>query len=193
MTSESGGSVVGLSTTATYVRMIRPASCLHDVECTTTGVRGYHLITSSTTSAGVAEGGSPTRSESACIGFIQKRAPLLRPIGRTSSVCAVNCGDHGWEEMGGPIVSIRDASDGLALRPIVLDDAPDGAHLSRGDLLLVGRAPVLLDLRDDLRPRTASGPSAPAGDLHQHAKRLHKEGVPCRPWRSLKTSRSRPS
>src|SRR5256885_16464312 len=109
MTSESGGSVVGLSTTATYVRMIRPASCLQDVECTTTGVRGYHLITSSTTSAGVAEGRSPTPGEPARIGFLQKRGPPLSPIGRTSSVSAVNRPDHGWEGTGGPLVSTKGA------------------------------------------------------------------------------------
>src|SRR6266568_5507312 len=117
--------------------MIRPSSCRHDVEWTTTGVSGYHVKTSSTTSAGFAEGGSPTRSESAWSGFIQKRAPSLSPTGSTSSVWAVKRGDHGRDEMGGPIVSIRVWIGGLLLRAIAFNDAPDRAHLGRRDLLLV--------------------------------------------------------
>src|SRR5438552_11647604 len=176
--------------------MIRPSSCLQDVEWTTTGVSGYHFKTSSTTSAGVAEEGSPTRSESAWSGFIQKRAPSLSPTGRTSSVWAVKRGDHGTEETGGPMVSIRAWIEGLLLRAIApagyMDDTPDRANLGTGDLLLVRGAPVLLDIGHDLRPRAAGRPSAPAGDFHEHAKSLACEGVPCRTWRSRKTSKSHP-
>src|SRR5207253_6114187 len=93
---------------------------------------------------------------------------------------------------GGPMVSIRVWIEGLLLRAIAFYDAPDGADLGRRDLLLVRGAPMLLDVRDDLRPRTAGRPPAPAGDFHQHAKSLPCEGVPCRTWRSPKTSKSRP-
>src|SRR5439155_26441402 len=73
-TSESGGRLDGGLTTATYERMIRLSWWRHDVEWTTIGVSGYPLNTSSTTSAGFAEAGRPTRSDSAWSGFIQKRS-----------------------------------------------------------------------------------------------------------------------
>src|SRR5438874_12957908 len=121
--------------------MIRPSSCLQDVEWTTTGVSGYHFKTSSTTSAGVAEEGSPTRSESAWSGFIQKRAPSLSPTGRTSSVWAVKRGEHGTEETGGPMVSIRAWIEGLLLRAFVhagfMEDTTDHADIGTMTLMLI--------------------------------------------------------
>src|SRR3989454_2162377 len=165
---------------------MRPSSWRHDVEWTTIGPSEYHFSTSSTTSAGFAEVGRPTCSESACIGFIQNRAPSRKPTGRTSRVWATKFGDHGTEEIGGPIVSTSSAILPLAVRRLgpvlpaipvtglgpVRDGPPDRPDLGRGDLLLVLGASVRLDAGDDLRLRASCRPPTPAGDFHQHAKSL---------------------
>src|SRR5438270_4135990 len=166
--------------------MIRPSSCRHDVEWTTLGASGYHFNASRTTSTGLAAVGKPTRSESACIGFIQNSAPSRNPTGRTSSVCATKFGDQGTDEIGGPMASTSAAILPLALRrwkrvlpaiPVtglgpVRDGAPDRPDLGRRDLLLVLGAPVRLDARDDLGLRASGRPPAPAGDFHHHAQSL---------------------
>src|SRR5260370_1002523 len=98
--------------------MIRPCSCRHDVEWTTSGSSGYHFMTSRTASTGLAAGERPTRSESAWIGFIQTSRPSRSATGRTSRVWATNRGDQSTVEMGGPIASTSGATFGLALRGI---------------------------------------------------------------------------
>ena len=53
-------------------------------------------------------------------------------------------------------------------RGAVLGDAPDRAHLGRGDLPLMLGASVGLDVGDDFRSGAAGRPATPAGHLHQH-------------------------
>src|SRR5712692_7210034 len=155
---------------------MRWSSCLHDVEWTTTGSSGYHLRTSSTTSPGLASMGSPTRSESAWIGFIQKSEPSLRPTGKTSRVWATNCGDHAMLEMGGPIASTSGSSRDLPLRAMHVggagpsfDDPPDCAHLGGRHLELVRLAPMRAHHLDQLGLRSAHHVPTAARDFHQHA------------------------
>src|SRR5215470_11470730 len=159
--------------------MIRDSSCRHDVECTTTGSSGYHFSTSSTTCAGCALTGSPTRSEAACRGFIQNNPVSRRVTGRTSSVWATKSGDHGVVLTGGPMVSMRASSRGLLLRAITLDRPPDRPDVRGREGLLVHGPAMILDAGDDLRLRAAGRPAAAAGDLHLHAERLPRGRVRC--------------
>ena len=96
-------------------------STVESIEVTTSGVSGYHLNTSSTTSAGFAEAGRPTRSDSACSGFIQKRDPSRNPTGSTSSVCATKVADHGSEEIGPPICSANSKASASSARQLCSD------------------------------------------------------------------------
>src|SRR5207245_5394105 len=89
-------------------------------------------------------------------------------------------------EIAGPIVSTSSAILPLAVRRLgpvlpaipvtglgpVRDGPPDRPDLGRGDLLLVLGASVRLDAGDDLRLRASGRPPTPAGDFHQHDKRL---------------------
>src|SRR5881409_3032152 len=134
---------------------------------------GYHLRTSSTTSAGRADEGRPTRSDSAWSGFIQWRPSASRPTGSTSSVWATNCGDQGTDETGAPMVSRSLSTRGLLLGATALDRPPDGPDLGGGDLLMVLAPAVDLDGGDDLRLRAAGAPPAAAGDLHLHGRRAY--------------------
>src|SRR5258706_15496176 len=93
-----------------YVRVTRPSSCRHDVECTTRGVSGYHLMAAMTSSPGLDFGERPIRRESACTGFNQKIAPSRMKTGRISRVWAVNSAAHAVVERGGPIVAINASS-----------------------------------------------------------------------------------
>src|SRR5258708_16047867 len=179
--------------------MIRPCSCRHDVEWTTSGSSGYHFMTSGTASWGLAEGERPTSSESAWIGFIQTSRPSRSATGRTSRVWATNRGDQSTVEMGGPIASTNGSTFDLALRGIggwVVDHSPQRADLGGRDLQLVRRAAVLDHLHDQLRLRSAHHVAAAARDLHEHGSKPSsppRDGARMLPWRSLKTWRSRRS
>src|SRR6266704_2962353 len=185
VSSESGGSWPGGSTAATYVRITRPCSLRHEVECTARGVSGYRVIAAITSSPGLDDGASPMRSESAWTGFSQNSSPSRMKTGRTSSVWATNSAAQAVVERGGPTVSIRisslpadrlrprrlpDGSLALGTRTgrAVGDGAPDRAHLGGREVGLVRGTAVGLHVRDHLRLGAARGPAAAARHLHQH-------------------------